>query len=139
LWYNVSATKPNTSQKGEKLSCRKLYHLVVQNATTIIHSIATAKTLTVIRNINAETASINLHLNARGRKEQILNGNTRRALCAEKLLSCIMTTAITVTTVAVIKTAIIRFSFGKTQPSKVLLCQNCLASMISSVCVTLFT
>jgi hypothetical protein len=138
LWYNVSATKPNTSQKGEKLSCRKLYHLVVQNATTIIHSIATAKTLTVIRNTNAETASINLHPNVRGRKGQILNGNIRRVLYAEKLLSCTMTTAITVITVAVIRAVIIRFLLGKTQPSKVRPCQNCLANMISSVCVTLF-
>ena len=38
-----------------------------QNATTIIHFIVTAKILTVVRNIFAVTAIINLHPNGLGR------------------------------------------------------------------------
>ena len=65
------------------------YHITLhaRNATTIILFIVTAKILTAIRSISAETAIINLHPNARGRRGQIAGGSIRLALYAENKFS----------------------------------------------------
>ena len=69
-----------------------------------------------IRNISAETAIINLHPNARGRRGQIVGGATRPARFVEKPASCTTIMSTTATTVAATKSAITHSLFGSLQP-----------------------
>ena len=124
--------KTSTSQEKELSSCRKYIIFHVRNATTIIHFIVTARILTVIRSIFAETAIINLHPNARGRRGQIVGGNIRLARCAVKQAFCTMITSTTPTTVAVIRIAIILSLNGNPLPYRLRPCRSSLVSTISS-------
>lgn len=109
----------------------------VQNATTIIHFIVTAKIPMGIRSISAEPANINLHPIDRGRRGQIVGGNIRLALCAERLLFCITIMSITPTTAALTKSATIPFLYGNPLPLQLRLCQIFSENTILSICVIL--
>lgn len=82
----------------------------VQNATTIIHFIVTAKIPMGIRSISAEPANINLHPNAQEHGKSIV-GSIRLVPCAERPF-CITITNTIPTTAAAIRSAIIPFSSG---------------------------
>lgn len=63
----------------------------------------------VTKSISAVIAIINLHPINQGRRGQIVGGNIRLALCAEKLPFCITIMSITPTTAALTKSATIPF------------------------------
>ena len=109
----------------------------VQNATKIIHFIVTAKIPMGIRSISAEPANINLHPIDWGRRGQIVGGNIRLALCAERLPFCITIMSITPTTAALTKSATIPFLYGNPLPLQLRLCQIFSENTILSVCVIL--
>ena len=109
----------------------------VQNATTITHFIVTAKIKMDIRNISAETAIINLHPNARGRRGQIVSGNIRPVPFAVKPASSTTTTSITATTAAATKSATTHSLCGNPLPLQTLPCLSFLENMILSVCAIL--
>ena len=135
--------------KGEKPSCRKLYTLNARNATTIIHSIATAKMQMVIKSISAGSVTTSLRPTDRaqrgmewrklvGRRGR-MPGHILHARFAGRQASCTMIMIITAIIAVVTSTAITRFSFGKTLLLLRRPCQACLVNTISSECVTLFT
>ena len=113
------------------------YHITLhaRNATTIILFIVTAKILTAIRSISAETAIINLHPNARGRRGQIAGGRIRLALCAEKQVFYITIMSIIPITVVVTRSVTILSLNGSPLPLPLRLCHPFLESIILSVCV----
>jgi len=78
--------------------------------------IVTAKILTVMRNISAETAIINLPPNDRRRRGQIAGRNIRLALYAERRAYCTTIMSIITTTVAATNTVIIHSLNGKPLP-----------------------
>jgi len=112
--------KTNTSQKGDESSCRKLYHSVVRNATTLIPSIAMAELPMDIRNTSADDAIISLPPTARGRERGKLSENTPRAPSAEKPPFYTTITTCIPTIVAVIKSVIIPSLFRREPVSKFL-------------------
>ena len=137
----VSATTPNTP-KGEKFSCRKLYIKYARNATTIIRFIVTAKIVTVIKNIFAESAIINLSLTegAQRLRERDKLGDRElesipHVLSAAKAAFFTTTTSITAITAVRTSGVTIPFSFGKTLRLLNRPCLNFLASTISNECV----
>jgi len=118
LWYNVSATKPNTSQR-RKLSCRKLYTLFARNATTIKSFIVMAKISMDFKNIFAVNATTSLHRSARERGKMVVvavvreRGHIRFVQNAKKQASCTMIIKITATSAAVTNAAITHLLPGK--------------------------
>ena len=92
----------------------------------------------VTKNISAVIAIINLHPIDQGRRGQIVGGNIRLALCAEKLPFCITIMSITPTTAALTKSATIPFLYGNPLPLQLRLCQIFSEKTILSVCVIPF-
>lgn len=87
----------------------------------------------VTKSISAETAIINLHPNARGRRGQIAGGNIRLALCAEKQAFCITITSIILTTDAATRSVTILSLNGNRLPLQFRLCPLFSENMILSV------
>jgi len=84
-----------------------LYHSVVQNATTLIPSIAMAGILKVIRSISAGSATISLPPTARGREWGKLSENIPHAPNAARQPFCTMIMNCTATTAVVTRNATI--------------------------------
>ena len=131
----VSPQNTFSPKKKERFSWWNHITLHARNATTIILFIVTAKILTAIRSISAETAIINLHPNARGRRGQIAGGSIRLALCAEKQVFYITIMSIIPITVVVTRSVTILSLNGSPLPLPLHLCHPFLESIILSVCV----
>ena len=135
FWYNVSATKQIPPRKGVESSCRQYTIFRVRNATTNIHFIVTARILTVIRSIFAETANISLPPTdraQRGRERGKLSAAIRRVRCAANQASFIMTMNTTPIIAVAIRIVITRSSSGSPLPYQLRQCRSSSASITSS-------
>lgn len=124
--------------KGDESSWLKYTRFTVQNATTIILFIATAKINPVFKNISAGNEVINLPrmLLPASRADRV-NGYILPARSAVNPCSCTTIWRIIATSVVVTRSATIPCLFQSLLPLPHHPCQNSLASRISSACVTL--